>query len=140
MLEYEVVVKRVDSHGSLARCKDAKITLDTDAKGRADAFNPAELLLTADAACILKNIERISPINHFEYRGVKIRVHGICQDAPPRIVRINYEVTVDTDEDDRKLALMHENIKKFGTIYNTVASGAELNGVLQRSKLSTWSS
>lgn len=50
------------------------------------------------------------------------------------MARIGYEVTIDTDEDDRKLALMHENIKKFGTIYNTVAKGVELNGVLLRSE------
>ena len=41
MLEYNVVAKRQDAHGSLARCKDAEITLDTDVKGRPDAFNPA---------------------------------------------------------------------------------------------------
>ena len=30
MLEYDVVAKRLDAHGSLARCKDAEIILDTD--------------------------------------------------------------------------------------------------------------
>ena len=50
MLEYNVVAKRQDAHGSLARCKDVEITLDTDVKGRLDAFNPAELLLAAIAA------------------------------------------------------------------------------------------
>ena len=44
MLEYKVSAKRVDAHGSLARCKDAEIVLDTDVGGRPDAFNPAELL------------------------------------------------------------------------------------------------
>ena len=132
MLEYEVIVQRIDTHGSLARCKDAEITLDTDANGRLDAFNPAELLLAAVAACILKNIERVAPMNNFDYHGVKVKVHGIRQDSPPRMSHINYEITVVTDEDDRRLELMHENIKKFGTIYNTVAEGTELKGVLRR--------
>ena len=30
MLEYRVAAKRVDAHGSLARCKEAEIVLDTD--------------------------------------------------------------------------------------------------------------
>ncbi len=52
MLEYEVSAGRLDAHGSLARCKSAEITLDTDVSGRPDAFNPAELFLAAIAACM----------------------------------------------------------------------------------------
>ena len=62
MLEYKVSAKRVDAHGSLARCKDAEIVLDTDVGGRPDAFNPAELLLAAVAACMIKGIERVTPM------------------------------------------------------------------------------
>ena len=68
MLEYDVVATRVDGHGSVARCKGAEIVLDTDVNGRADAFNPAELLLAAVAACMIKGIERVAPMNHFEAR------------------------------------------------------------------------
>ena len=134
MFEYEVSAKRIDAHGSLAECKLAELVIDTDVRGRADAFNPAELLLASVAACILKNMERVAPMIHFEYRGVTVKVYGIRQDSPPKISSIDYEIIVDTDEDDRKLELMHENIKKFGTIYNTVAEGAELEGVLLRSE------
>ena len=54
MLEYDVVAKRTDARGSLARCKDAEVKLDTDVNGRQDAFNPAELSLAAIAACMIK--------------------------------------------------------------------------------------
>jgi hypothetical protein len=30
-------------------------------------------------------------------------VHGVRQDAPPRLERIDYEIIVDTDEPDRRL-------------------------------------
>jgi len=60
MLEYDVVARRIDAHGSSARCKDAEIILDTDVDGRVDSFNPAELLLAAIAACMIKGIERIA--------------------------------------------------------------------------------
>lgn len=51
MSAYEVVATRSDSHGSVARCKCTEITLDTDVNGRADACNPAELVLAAIAGC-----------------------------------------------------------------------------------------
>ncbi len=132
MLEYEISVQRIDAHGSMARCKQAELMIDTDVSGRQDAFNPAELLLAAVAACILKNMERIAPMIQFSYRSVHLRVHGLRQDTPPRMARIEYTISVDTDEDARKLALMHDNIRKFGTIYNTVAAGTELMGTLQK--------
>jgi uncharacterized OsmC-like protein len=132
MFEYEVSAKRIDAHGSLAECKLAELVIDTDVKGRPDAFNPAELLLASIAACILKNMERVAPMIHFEYSGVTVKVYGVRQDSPPKISSIDYEIVVDTNENDRKLSLMHDNIKKYGTIYNTIASGAELKGVLKR--------
>ena len=132
MLDYKITARRNDAHGSVASCKQAEITLDTDVRGRSDAFNPAELLLAAVAACILKNIERVTPMIHFEYRGVTVEVHGERQDAPPKMARIDYRIIVDTDENDRKLALLHHNIQKFGTIYNTVSAATTLEGVLVR--------
>lgn len=132
MLEYSVVANRVDAHGSLARTKDAEITLDTDMKGRVDAFNPAELLLAAVAACMIKGIERIAPVNHFSYRGVEVRLRGLRQDSPPFMAEITYELIVDTDEEDRKLDLMHHNVRKYGTIFNTVSAATRLEGTIRR--------
>lgn len=132
MLEYYVSATRIDAHGSLAKCKAAEIVLDTDPKGRDDAFNPAELLLAAVAACMLKGIERVIPILHFDLRGVEVSINGVRQDTPPKMIRIDYVVTVDTDESDRRLDLLHINVMRFGTIYNTVAAGTELSGNIRR--------
>jgi uncharacterized OsmC-like protein len=134
MLEYEITAHRIDAHGSVVRCKQAELVIDTDLKGRADALNPAELLLAAVAACILKNMERIAPMIKFDYRGVTVKVHGARQDSPPKMVRIDYTIEIDTDENDRKLELMHDNIRKYGTVYNTVAPGTELTGTLRRAE------
>ncbi len=134
MLEYEITARRIDEHGSIAQCKNAELIIDTDLKGRADAFNPAELLLAAVAACILKNMERIAPVIHFEYQAVSIRVHGERQDSPPKMSSIEYEIIVESDESDHKMNLMHENIRKFGTVYNTVLPGTQLSGLLKNIK------
>ena len=74
--------------------------------GNLDAFNPAELLLAALAACMIKGIERVVPILKFELRGVDVRVHGVRQDVPPRMESISYEIEVDTDEPEHRLALL----------------------------------
>jgi uncharacterized OsmC-like protein len=131
-LTFQVTARRVDAHGGLAQCKDAKITLDTDLQGRPDAFNPAELLLAALSACMIKGIERVIPILQFQLRGVEIRINGVRQDSPPRMERIDYEIIVDTDEADHRLDLLHNNVKKYGTVFNTVAPGTALSGVLRR--------
>jgi len=131
-MTFHVETLRLDAHGSISRCKEAEIALDTDLAGNPHAFNPAELLLAALSACIVKGIERVVPILHFELRGVEVRVDGVRQDAPPKMESITYEIIVDTDEPDRRLELLHDNVKKFGTVFNTVAPGTELSGVLRR--------
>ncbi|MGA7985792.1 MAG: OsmC family protein [Burkholderiales bacterium] len=131
-LTYTLRARRIDALGSEASCKEARITLDTALAGRSDAFNPAELLLAALAACMIKGIERVAPIIHFGFRGVEVRLSGLRQDSPPKMARIDYEIVVDTDEAERKLELLHENVRRYGTVFNTVASGTTLAGTLRR--------
>jgi uncharacterized OsmC-like protein len=135
-MTFEVQARRVDAHGSLAHCKETDITLDTNLAGRSDAFNPAELLMAALAACMIKGIERVTPILKFELRGVEVRLLGVRQDVPPKMESIRYEIIVDTDEADRRLELLHDNVKKYGTVFNTVAPGTDLSGVLKRAHTS----
>jgi len=131
-LSFRVIAHRLDAHGSVARCKSAELSLDTALSGRLDAFNPAELLLAALSACMIKSIERVTPILKFQWRGVEVRVHGVRQDVPPRLESIDYEILVDSDESEQRLALLHDNVRRFGTVFNTVAPGTRLSGVLRR--------
>jgi uncharacterized OsmC-like protein len=137
MLEYYVSARRQDQHGSLAACTDAEIVLDTDVNGRLDAFNPAELFLASTAACMIKGVERVTPMLKFDLRGVEVRLHGVRQDAPPMMVSLGYGLTVDADEDDQRLELLHKNVRKYGTISNT-SSGARRYDLPWRSESSVW--
>lgn len=132
MLEYKVSARRIDGHGSEAFAKDARILLDTDMAGRPDAFNPAEMLLASLAACILRGTERVIPMLGFDLRGIEVSLHGLRQDSPPKMVRIDYEIVVDTAESDARLDLLHRNLQKYGTIYNTLADATELIGSIRR--------
>ena len=132
MLEYRVGARRIASHGSLASTKDAEIVLDTDVNGRPDAFNPAELFLAAIAACMIKGIERVTPMLKFDLRSVEVKLHGVRQDSPPKMVSVDYELIVDTNETDQRLELLHTNVRKYGTISNTVAAAIKLEGIIRR--------
>jgi len=43
-------------------------------------------------------------------------------------VRARYTLRVETDEPDARVELLHRNIRKFGTITNTIAAAADLQG------------
>ena len=109
LLRYDVSARRMDAHGSTA-----------------------ELLLAALAACMIKGIERVVPILKFQLDGVRVSLHGERQDSPPKMVNITYQIVVDTSEPDRRLDLLHENVRKYGTIYNTIAGATNLSGTIRR--------
>jgi uncharacterized OsmC-like protein len=131
-MEYRVHARRTDAHGSLAVAKEAEIILDTDLAGRRDAMNPVELLLSALAACMLKGIERVAPMLHFQIEGAEVQLEAVRQDAPPKLTLIHYEIIVDSAENDQRLDLLHRNILKYGTISNTLSAAVPLDGVLRR--------
>jgi hypothetical protein len=81
---------------------------------------------------MIKGIERAIPMLKFDLRGVAVKLHGVRQDSPPKMVSIDYELIVDTDEIDHRLDLLHLNVRKFGTISNTVAAATKLEGVIRR--------
>jgi uncharacterized OsmC-like protein len=132
MLEYSVSARRIDEHGSEATAKQATIAIDTDVKGRSDAFNPAELLLASIAACLLKGAERVAPMINFHLRGAEVKLHATRQDTPPKILSVEYDLIVDTEESDHRLELLHTNIRKYGTISNTVATAVHLQGTIRK--------
>lgn len=132
MLEYRISARRIDPSESVALSESAQVRLATGLTGPVDAFNPAELLLASVAACMIKGIERVLPLLDFSLDGVEVMLHAVRQDDPPRIVSIDYELVVDTEESDQRLELLHKNVRKYGTISNTVAVATRLDGIIRR--------
>ncbi len=132
MLEYEI--KAVSETGGKSTAVANKLEIKFDAtSGRDDTLpNPAELLLTSLAACILKNVQRYSEMLHYPYRKASVVVHGIRNDTPPFMKEISYRLEIDTDVDDRKLTNWHKNILKFGTITNTLDRACTLKGTINK--------
>jgi uncharacterized OsmC-like protein len=135
MLSFSLQAKRNNSSGSLVTAKSVELTIDTSLAGRPDALNPVELLLASQAACFIKGIERLAPTLEFDFRGVQVFLEADRPENEARIAQIRYQVVIETDESDQRIALMHKNLQKQGTIYNTLSAGTELVGSVTRANV-----
>ena len=53
------------------------------------------------------------------------------EEPPPHIVRMRYRLRVVTDEPAAHVELLHKNIRKFGTITNTLAAACDVSGEIE---------
>lgn len=93
--------------------------------------NPVELLLGAFAACCLKNIERFSDTLKFGYEHAQIEVIGERQEKPTKLVAIAYTIQIKSEDSHLNLKLLHKNIQKFSTIYNTLKETCSVSGEIK---------
>ena len=66
----------------------------------------------------------------FEYETAAVEVVAQRQDAPPKMTGMRYEIEIVTDEPNHRVDLLHRNIRKYGTITNTLAESCDLSGAL----------
>lgn len=92
---------------------------------------PAELLAGAFAACLLKNIARSGTMLPFSYDSADVHVTIHRQDAPPRFTAVEYTVHLVTAEPEHRVELLHRNLRKFGTVYNTIAAVCAVSGTVR---------
>ena len=127
---YEITARSTKGGEAAARAKNEEIRFDASRGPGGDLPGPAEMLLSAFSACALKNVERFSEMLPFDYEEAKIEVEGERQDKPPKFTDIRYRIEIVTDEPDDRVELLHKNIRKYGTITNTLAEACNLEGEL----------
>lgn len=110
------------------RCNATDVKADTGSISDGIRPGPAELLCASLAACILKNIERYSETLPFDYETAMVAVEAQRQDAPPKMTAFRYRIEIVTDEPAHRVGLLHRNVRKFGTITNTLSAAAEMTG------------
>lgn len=132
MLSFTLTAHRNDASSSTATAKATSLELDTSVLGRADALNPVELLLAAQAACFIKGVGRLAPLIDFDFVSVSVELTATRPEDTATISRIDYRIWVDTNEPDSKLDLLHKNLQRQGTIYNVLSRGTQLQGELIR--------
>lgn len=113
------------------RTKRAVVRFDSSPSQGEELPGPADLLTSAFAACVIKNVERMGEMLPFAYDLASVEVTAERQDRPPKIVRISYVVTVVTDEPPHRVDLLHRNIQRHGTIFNTLADVCEVAGTIE---------
>jgi uncharacterized OsmC-like protein len=134
MLEYEITASVQQGGVANAIANHSEIAFDATS-GRHDVLpNPAELLLTSLAACMLKNVQRYSEILKITFRRARITICGERNENPPYMKAINYKIEVETNADQHKINNWHKNILKFGTITNTLNRACEINGEMIKSE------
>lgn len=127
--EYFITAHADAGAPGVARAGSASIELDTTWGGTPTGQpGPADLLATAFAACLLKNLARTRDLLGFQYDDAQVEVTAHRQDAPPRFTEIRYTLRVTTDETRRRVDLVHMNLRKYGTVYNTLAEVCDVNG------------
>ena len=88
---------------SVAYVKDEAIRFDSSPEQSASMPGPADLMAASFAACILKNVERMSGLMPFRYHDAEVEVTAERQDAPPKMIKIYYVLRVSTDEPQRRV-------------------------------------
>ena len=130
MMTFQVTANRIDANGSQVHAKQTDLVIDTSVGGRPDALNPVELLLAALSACFIKGIERVAGTLGIDYDSVNVSLTAHRPVDEARIDDIAYVMQISTQADQAKLELLHKNLMKFGTIYNTIKSGTRIAGTI----------
>ncbi len=131
MLSYKIKAESLKGGIAKSEANNSSIQFDASAGRKENLPNPAELLLSSLAACMLKNVERLSEILKFDYEKAIVEINGERTDSPPSMERLSYTLKVKSTMDEKKLNLLHKNILKFGTITNTLAKSSELKGTIE---------
>lgn len=129
-MKYSITANSIAKAHATIGFGDNELLIGTSAESGADLPNPAEILLNALAACILKNVERLSVLQRFEYTKANITVTSTRKSSPTRMDDIEYQLTIYSKE-SINTDLLHRNIEEHGTIYNTIKRSAAISGTIQ---------
>jgi uncharacterized OsmC-like protein len=127
---YRISARVVEPGVAIGSAKDREIEFDVGRQSSDELPGPAELLALSLGACILKNVERFSHLLSFRYQGAEVTVEAERQDDPPRFTKLTYELRIRTDESPHRVELLHRNLRRFGTVYNTLAGSCDVDGTI----------
>jgi uncharacterized OsmC-like protein len=126
---YQVRARASASGAAHADAGTETITFDASwGNGPSGLPGPAELLAAAFAACLLKNLARCREFLSFSYEQAEADVTARRQDVPPKFTEITYELRLVTGEPQRRIDLLHRNLRRYGTVYNTLAAACDVHG------------
>ena len=130
VMNYSITALSVAKNDASFVIKNNRTDFGTTKQAENTLPNPAELFLGSFAACILKNVERFSELLHYSYENASIEVSAERYDRPPRMDRVQYHLTVFSNDKRLKADRLKMNIEKYGTIFNTVKAACAIEGTI----------
>jgi uncharacterized OsmC-like protein len=127
---YEARAATTGTGVAMIHTRQTVVPFDSSPQQGDDLPGPADLLTSAFAACVVKNVERMGELLPFQFERAAVDVHAEREDTPARITRISYDLTVVTDEPDARVDLLHRNIQRHSTIFNTLAASCDVTGTI----------
>jgi uncharacterized OsmC-like protein len=132
VLNFSLSASRLSSEQSLATSHGVSLNLDTSVYGNPQALTPIELLLSAQAACFIKGVERFAEKLEFQFSNVSVSLSAQRPADQATITGLQYLVEIETDESEDRVALMAKNLVKHGTIYNVLSSAIPMTGEIKK--------
>lgn len=129
-MKYSIKAHSLAKAHAVVDIRNFQVLIGTSTEADNQLPNPAELLLTSLAACILKNVERLSTLQKFEYTKSSIEVSSIRETSPTRLEDIEYQLSIYCEE-KLNIDLLRRNIEEHGTIYNTIKKSANISGTIE---------
>ena len=128
MLEYTVEAEQVVPNVSTARAEAPPIFFDSSPGQSEHLLNQPELLLSAFQRLLAQECGAAGAHSALQLHACGDARHGVREDKPPRLVSIDWELTLWTDEPQSRIDLLERNLRKQGTIYNTLAAACAMEG------------
>ena len=130
-MNYQINASSKVNEDAVIHIKESNIDFGTTSKMAKILPNPAELFLGSFAACMLKNVERFSEMMKFNYTKTTLEVNATRLENPPRMENLIYNLTIYSSDTKLNTALLKKNIKKHGTIYNTIKLSCHIEGTIK---------
>jgi uncharacterized OsmC-like protein len=130
-MNYQINASSKVNEDAVIHIKESNIEFGTTSKTAKILPNPAELFLGSFAACMLKNVERFSEMMKFNYTKTTLEVNATRLENPPRMENLIYNLTIYSSDTKLNTALLKKNIKKHGTIYNTIKLSCHIEGTIK---------
>lgn len=132
VLNFSLSASRSSNEQSLATSHGVSLSLDTSVAGNPQALTPIELLLSAQAACFIKGVERFAQKLDFKFSNVSVSLSAQRPADQATITGLQYLVEIETDESEDRVALMAKNLVKHGTIFNVLSSAIPMTGEIKK--------
>ncbi len=132
MEKYELEEKLIESGLALTKARGIKQLTYVMPEGKHTyGYSPAEIVMNSLSSCLLVNIQKISEKMRVKIGNVDVKITAYRRENPPKIVKMEYVVLINTCVERQKIDRVLEYALKYSTVYNTLKDAMEITGSLK---------